>query len=64
MSREDGFGEMGALIDDDTLSLFCTWGTPDDVADRLIERYGTHATRLRPPASATELVPLLRARIR
>jgi hypothetical protein len=63
MSREDRFDEMGALIDDDVLSLFCVWGTATDAAAQLLERYGDFATELRLPATALELVPLLRARL-
>jgi probable F420-dependent oxidoreductase len=63
MSRENRFDEMGALIDDDVLDLFCVWGDPAEAASALLERFGDQATRLRLPASAVDLVPILRERI-
>jgi probable F420-dependent oxidoreductase len=63
MSRENRFDEMGALIDDEVLSLFCVWGEADAAADELLRRFGDDATRLRLPASASELVPVLRAKL-
>lgn len=63
MSRENRFGEMGALIDDEVLALFCAWGNPAEAADDLVRRFGDQATRLRLPASASALIPLLKERI-
>ena len=63
MSRENRFDEMGALIDDDVLSLFCVCGTLDDAATDLLNRFGDQATRLRLPAGAADLVPVLKERI-
>ena len=37
---------MGQLIDDDVLDAFAVVAEPDDVADRLLERFGAHVDRL------------------
>ncbi|MEQ3552079.1 TIGR03617 family F420-dependent LLM class oxidoreductase [Pseudonocardia nematodicida] len=40
LSRQQAWDEMAGLVDDDVLDLFAVSGTPDEVADGIVSRYG------------------------
>ena len=46
LSRQKRWAEMGALIDDDVLEAFAVVAAPDDVAARLLDRFGGTVDRL------------------
>lgn len=56
--REGRFGELSTLVDDEMVAALAIVGTPDEVAGRLVERFGWLADRLAlfipsDPSSAT-----------
>ncbi|MGH9011077.1 MAG: TIGR03617 family F420-dependent LLM class oxidoreductase [Acidimicrobiia bacterium] len=59
LSREGGFADMAALIDDDVLECFAVRGEPDAVGRSVLARYGDVAGRVNvylPYAAPTELL--------
>jgi probable F420-dependent oxidoreductase len=46
LSKTGRWAEMGSLIDDDVLDTFAVVGEPDEVAGRVLQRYGDIFTRL------------------
>lgn len=46
LSRQKRWSDMGALIDDDVLEAFAVVADPDDVAPRLLDRFGGTVDRL------------------
>ncbi len=46
LSKQGKWGEMGKLIDDDTLSAFAVIGEPDSLANQILQRYGTLVDRM------------------
>ncbi|MDC0362004.1 TIGR03617 family F420-dependent LLM class oxidoreductase [Halioglobus sp.] len=46
LSKEGRWEELGAHIDDSFLDAFTTRGEPDEIASKLIEKYGPYADRL------------------
>lgn len=44
--RAGEFGQLGALVDDHMVDRLAIVGTPEDVADRLLERFGWLADRI------------------
>lgn len=55
LTKQERWDEMPGLIDDATLDLFTPVGSPAEVADALVNRFGDLATRLRLPAGETEV---------
>jgi len=46
LSKEGAWEELGNRIDDRFVEAFATCGTPDEIAPKLREKYGSHADRL------------------
>jgi hypothetical protein len=46
LSKEGRWAEMGALVDDDMLDTFAVVAPLDDVATKLVERWGDVVTRM------------------
>jgi len=46
LSKEGRWEELGAHIDQPFLDAFTTAGTPGEIGDALVEKYGAHADRL------------------
>ena len=46
LSKEGRWDELGTCIDDNFLDAFATRGEPDQIAGKLLEKYGEHADRL------------------
>jgi probable F420-dependent oxidoreductase len=46
LSKAGRWGELGDHIDDDFIAAFCTSGEPDEIAGKLLEKFGAHADRL------------------
>jgi probable F420-dependent oxidoreductase len=49
LSKRGGWDEMPALIPDELLHTFASVGTPEEVVDQLLRRYGDVATRVPVP---------------
>ena len=47
LSREQRWTEMNALVDDDVLQHFCVIAQADELADAIIDRFGTVLTNVR-----------------
>ena len=46
LSKEGRWAELGALIDQEFLDAFTTSGRPEEIAGKLLDKYGDHADRL------------------
>jgi probable F420-dependent oxidoreductase len=46
MSKQNKWAEMGDLVDDDMLEAFAVVAEPDDVAERLLARFGPYVDRV------------------
>ncbi|MEH6634794.1 MAG: TIGR03617 family F420-dependent LLM class oxidoreductase [Halioglobus sp.] len=46
LSKEGRWDELGAFIDQDFLAAFTTSGKPDEIAGKLLDKYGADADRL------------------
>ena len=46
LSKEGRWEELGDYIDEDFLDAFTTRGRPEEIAGKLLEKYGEHAQRL------------------
>ena len=46
LSKEGRWEELGAYIDEDFLNAFTTRGRPEEIAAKLLEKYGAYAQRL------------------
>ena len=46
LSKEGPWAELGALIDQEFLDAFTTSGRPEEIAGKLLDKYGDHADRL------------------
>jgi probable F420-dependent oxidoreductase len=46
LSKKGDWATMGELITDDMISTIAVHGTPDQVAEEIVARYGAHATRV------------------
>jgi probable F420-dependent oxidoreductase len=53
LSKEGDWAGMSALITDEVLETIAITGTPDEVAEKLIKRYGDFAQRLAPVGYST-----------
>ena len=54
MSKEGDWAGMSAIITDEILETIAITGTPDEVAEKLIDRYGDFAQRLAPVGYSTD----------
>jgi probable F420-dependent oxidoreductase len=46
LSKEGRWEELGSHIDQEFLEAFATIGKPEDIAGKLLQKYGAHADRL------------------
>jgi len=46
LSKEGKWDELASYIDDQFVDAFCTQGEPEEIADKLRDKYGAHADRL------------------
>jgi probable F420-dependent oxidoreductase len=46
LSKEGAWEEMGGLIDDDLVDVFTVQGTPEEIAPRVLDRYGDLVDRI------------------
>jgi probable F420-dependent oxidoreductase len=58
MMREGKWAELNDLIDDDILNTFAVVGTPDEVADKIVARFGGKVERISPVVYQPD-IPLL-----
>ena len=54
LSKQGDWAAMSALVTDEVLDTFAICGTPDEVAGKLVERYGDIAERISPVGYSTD----------